>query len=99
MSLLPSGSLGGRDDRQRYESRLHVSGHGAGTYCVRSGELLGRTHFFKTSIQLRLMPAVMADSVNTASRVCGATARLVSNHEEQSEARRRRHDVTWIWKP
>lgn len=40
-----------------------------GNYCVRSGELLGRTHFFKTSIQFRLIPAVMADRVNTASRV------------------------------
>lgn len=39
-------------------------------YCVRSGELLGRMHFFKTSIQFRLIPAVMADSVNVASCVC-----------------------------
>lgn len=38
---------------------------------MRSGELLGRTLFFKTSIQFRLIPAVMADSVNAASRVCG----------------------------
>lgn len=27
--------------------------------------------FFNTSIQLRLIPAVMADSVKEASRVCG----------------------------
>lgn len=39
-------------------------------YCVRSGELLGRMHFFKTSIQLRLIPAVMAERVKAASRVC-----------------------------
>lgn len=37
---------------------------------MRSGELLGRMLFFKTSIQFRLIPAVMADSVNAASRVC-----------------------------
>lgn len=36
---------------------------------MRSGELLGRMLFFKTSIQFRLIPAVMADNVNAASRV------------------------------
>lgn len=46
-----------------------VAKHAASTHWVRSGELLGLIHFFKTSIQFRLIPAVMADSVNTASRV------------------------------
>ncbi len=40
------------------------------TDCVRSGELLGRTFFLKTSIQFLRMPAVMAESVKTASLVC-----------------------------
>lgn len=49
-----------------FNVNVNMSAH---NYCVMSGELLGRIHFFKTSIQFRLIPAVMADSMNAASRV------------------------------
>lgn len=67
---------------------------------MRSGELLGRMLFFNTSIQLRLIPAVMADNVKVASRVCRTkednglkeTGREASEEEEE-EGRRSGRDA------
>lgn len=39
-----------------------------------SGALTGRTFFLRASIQLRRMPEVIADRVNTASFVCNREA-------------------------
>lgn len=54
---------------------------------MRSGELLGRTLFLRTSIQFLLIPAVMADNVNTASRVCQDKEIKEITGEENREGR------------
>ena len=41
---------------------------------VTSGALTGRTFFLRASIQLRRMPEVIAERVNTASFVCNGEA-------------------------
>lgn len=62
---------------------------------MRSGVLLGRIHFFKTSIQFLLIPAVMADSVNAASRVYRwkrtVSRRMINETERVEEA------LTQMW--
>lgn len=60
-------------------------------YCVRSGELLGRMHFFKTSIQFRLIPAVMADRVNAASCVCTTKERREKSLKLRDGSQKSKH--------
>lgn len=48
-------------------------------------------HFFKTSIQLRLIPAVMADRVNAASCVCTTKERREKSLKLRDGSQKSKH--------
>lgn len=48
-------------------------------------------HFFKTSIQFRLIPAVMADRVNAASCVCTTKERREKSFKLRAGSQKSKH--------